>query len=141
MAAQVELFRDEFATYTHDDQRGLIEQRWSSATKSMSEQQFRDGVAKLAYLLEQAHAPNVLVDITVMGHSPSGDFESWRQAQIIPRYNAAGVEKFAFLMPSGAPGTIESGTEPAIEGVATFPTGYFSSRDRALRWFETGTTD
>src|SRR6516164_10582269 len=131
MAAAVELYRDEFATYTHDDQRAVIEQRWSSATKSMSEQQFRDGVARLAHFLEQTRTPNALVDITEMGYSPSTEFEPWRQANIIPRYNAAGVRKFGFLLPAGAPGSVESGKEPAIEGVAKFPTGYFLSRDRA----------
>ena len=136
MAASVELFRDEFATYARDDARGLIEQRWS--TKSMSEQQFRDRIAKLAGLLEQAHVPNVLVDMSEINHSPSGDFESWRQTNIIPRYNAAGVKKFAFLLPASMTGTVENGTEPGVEGSAKFPTGYFHSRERALKWFEDG---
>ena len=136
MAAPVELFSDEFATYTRDDEHKVIEQRWSSATKSMSEQQFRDGVSRLAQFLEQAHFPNALVDITVMGYRPAAEFEPWRQANIIPRYNAAGVKRFGFLMPAGAP-TVETGQQPAVEGsVATFPTGYFASRDRALKWFE-----
>lgn len=108
MAAPVELYRDEFATYTRDDEHNLIEQRWSSATKSMSEQQFRDGVSRLAQFLEESRFSNAFVDITLMGYRPSADFEPWRQANIIPRYNAAGVRKFAFLMPAGAPGTVET---------------------------------
>ena len=139
MANLVELFRDEFATYSRDDEHQVIEQRWSSATKSMSEKQFRDGVARLAGFLEQSRFPNALVDITVMGYRPSADFEPWRQANIITRYNAAGVKRFGFLMPAGAP-TVESGQQPAIEGsVAKFPTGYFASRERALEWFKDGT--
>ena len=136
MAAHVELYRDEFATYTRDADREVIEQRWSSATKSMSEQQFRDGVSRLAHFLEQTHIPSAFVDITEMGYTPSDDFESWRQSNIIPRYNAAGVKKFGFLLPSGAPGSVESGKEPTVEGAAQFPTGYFLSRDRAYEWFE-----
>jgi hypothetical protein len=136
MGAPVELFRDEFSTYSRDDLRGLIEQIWSSATKSMSEQQFRDGVSRLAQFLEQEHIHNVLVDVTKMGHTPSADFEPWRQANIIPRYNAAGVKKFAFLLPPDAPNTVEKGTKPAKEGAANFPFGYFASRDQAFKWFE-----
>src|SRR5215472_16141240 len=136
MVATVELFRDELATYTRDDARGLVEQRWS--TKPMSEQQFRDRISKLAGFLEQAHVPNALVDMSEINHSPSGDFESWRQTNIIPRYNAAGVKKFAFLLPASMTGTVENGTAPAVEGAAAFPTGYFHSRERALQWFEGG---
>ena len=135
MAAPVELYRDEFSTFTRDDQRRLVEQRWTSL--AMSEQQFRDRISKLATFLEQARVPNVLVDMAVISHTPSGDFEEWRQSQIIPRYNAAGVERFAFILPAGVPGTVESGTKPAIEGaVAKFATAYFATRDRALKWFE-----
>jgi len=30
--------------------------------------------------------------------------------------------------------TVESGAEPAPEGPANFPTGWFASRDRAYQW-------
>lgn len=136
MVEPVELFRDQFSTYFRDDLRGLIEQRWSSATKSMTEQQFRDGISRLAQFLEQAHVQNVLVDMIKIEHTPTDDFDSWRQSQIIPRYNAAGVKKFAFLLPPGATGIVENGAKPAVEGVAKFPTGYFASREQALKWFE-----
>jgi len=133
MAAAVELSRDEFSMFTRDDQRQLVELRWTSLT--MSEQQFRERITKLAQFLEQARVPNVLVDMAVISHTPAADFEQWREAEIIPRYNAAGVERFAFILPAGVPGTIESGAKPAIEGaVAKFPTAYFATRERALQW-------
>jgi hypothetical protein len=56
----------------------------------------------------------------------------WRDANIIPRYNKAGVRRFAFLMPEGMPAI---GTPPAVEGPADFPTAYFGSRADALAWF------
>ena len=77
-----------------------------------------------------------LVDMAEIEHTPSDDFEAWRQSQIIPRYNAAGVKKFAFLLPPGAPTTVENGTKPAVEGKANFPTGYFATREQALKWLE-----
>jgi len=48
---------------------------------------------------------------------------------IIPRYNAASVTKFAFLVLAGTPGTVDARGTPAVEGQATFPTGWFSSRE------------
>ena len=136
MAQETELGSDEFATYRRDDRHAELELRWSAATKSMSERQFRAAIERLAELLEQTHTPNVLIDVVEFVHESAPDFEEWRQARIIPRYNAAGVKKFAFLLPADAPNTVEKGVEPAREGTQTFPTGYFNSRERALAWFD-----
>lgn len=57
----------------------------------------------------------------------------WRDEHIIPRYNAAGLRKFAFVMPAGMPAI---GSEPAPEGPADFPTGYFAGRADALSWLK-----
>ncbi len=135
MTAPVKLFSDEFASYFRDDQHRVLELRWSKATKSMSEEQFRNGLKRLAQFLERGRIPNALIDVTNFAHEPSDDFESWRERQIIPRYNSAGVKKFAFLLPPNASATVENGTQPTKEGVANFLTGYFNSRDRALQWF------
>jgi hypothetical protein len=59
----------------------------------------------------------------------------WRDAEIIPRYNEAGVAKFAFIANPGHPGpTVEAGAPPAADGPATFPTGWFKTRKAAYRW-------
>src|SRR5262249_37184994 len=63
---------------------------------------------------------------------------AWRDEKIIPRYSSAGVTKFAFLVPDGAPGTVESGGTPSVEGRASFPTGWFSTRERAYQWLGEG---
>src|SRR5215813_8770323 len=40
-----------------------------------------------------------------------------------------------FLIGEGFPfPTVESGADPAPEGPAAFPTGWFASRDRAYQW-------
>lgn len=128
------LYRDRFAEYYRDPQHAAIVQCWSEETASMSEEQFRAGVERLAELIEREHARNVLVDVVKMGYRPAADFEQWRQTYIIPRYNAADVGKFAFVLPGGVADTVENGVAPAAEGEAKFPTGYFGSRERALAW-------
>jgi hypothetical protein len=57
----------------------------------------------------------MLVDVTRFRHSPGEQVGLWRDEHIIPRYNAAGGRKFAFLVPPRAPGTVENGSEPARE--------------------------
>jgi hypothetical protein len=128
------LHRDEFAEYFHDSQHATIVQVWSEATASMSEEEFRSGVKRLAELIEREKLHNVLVDVARMAYGPRADFEEWRQTNIIPRYNAAGVRKFAFVLPAGATAVVENGVAPAPEGKATFPFGYFGSREAAFAW-------
>lgn len=129
------LYRDEFAEYFRDSQHAAIVQSWSKATASMTEEEFRSGVARLADLIEHEKLHNVLVDVVAMAYQPRADFEKWRQMHIIPRYNAAGVRKFAFVLPDGAAGVVENGVDPKPEGNAQFPFGYFGSREGAFAWF------
>lgn len=60
---------------------------------------------------------------------------AWRDQEIIPRYNAAGASRFAFIVPLGAPGTVREGKRPAREPPGEFPTAYFDDRRDALNWF------
>jgi hypothetical protein len=75
------------------------------------------------------------VDTTEFAHRWADDMMAWRDKEIIPHYNAGGVTKFAFIAGEGVPfPTVESGADPAPDGPATFPTGWFASRDRAYQW-------
>jgi hypothetical protein len=66
----------------------------------------------------------MLRTIRAAGVGSAGD------AHIIPRYGAAGVRKFAFLMPPGFP---NAGKEE-IEGPAIFPTKWFVNPPDAMTW-------
>lgn len=55
----------------------------------------------------------------------------WRDANTIPRFNAAGVRKQALIIPAGYP---PIGAPPAPEGPAQFPTAYFVARAEARVW-------
>lgn len=135
MAAKpVELCHNDNATYYRDEDHHAIELRW--APRAINEVEFRASITRLAELLERERVPNVLVDVSHFSHDSAADFEEWRQAKIIPRYNAAGVKKIAFLLPSGAGQIVENGTLPAPEGAANFLTGYFGSRERVFSWFD-----
>jgi hypothetical protein len=58
----------------------------------------------------------------------------WRNNPIIPRYGSAGVQKFAFHVPAGFPGTIVG--KEVVDGPAIFPTAWFSGRSRAIEWLK-----
>jgi hypothetical protein len=63
--------------------------------------------------------------------SPAKMDGPWCDANIIPRFNAAGLTKFAFHMPDGMP---MIGEPPTPEAPGRFPTGYFGRRQDALDW-------
>ena len=109
----------------------LVELRWYDTTAGMSAERFQDWLATFAAYVERLRRARVLVDGTRFMMDPANLNDAWRDANIIPRYNAAGVRRFAFLFPDGMPAV---GAPPAAEGPAGFPTGYFSRRQEALDW-------
>ena len=109
-----------------------LELRWFPAT--MSDADFKETLGLLAEMGEQHHPQFMIIDATEFHHQFGPGVMEWRDQNIIPRYGAVGVQKFAFLVNPGFPGTVESGAQPAVEGSATFPTGWFSTRERAYQW-------
>jgi hypothetical protein len=77
--------------------------------------------------------PGVL-DVGPRAAAGGGGELAWRDEHIVPLYNQAGVKKFAFLATSRAPATVEKSTEPTPDGPATFPTGWFETRERLYAW-------
>jgi hypothetical protein len=109
----------------------LVELRWFDTTAEMSRGEFQGWLEKFAECVERCRRSRVLVDSTAFRMSPANMDGPWRDANIIPRYNAAGVRKFAFHMPEGMP---MIGRPPANEAPGQFPTGYFGKRQDALDW-------
>ena len=130
MAAEV-LYEDKWGEIIDRSSSGYIEIRWYDATEAMTGDEFNLWLSKFADFVEQKHRPGVLVDSTQFRMPLERMDSSWRDKNIIPRYNTAGVKKFAFLMPPGMPAI---GSPPASEGPGKFPTGYFGRRADALTW-------
>jgi hypothetical protein len=130
-----EVAHTDYGVITHYDEWNTLELKWLPTTKDATEAQARDTMALFADLAEKRKPRFLIVDITEMQHRFADDMMAWRDKEIIPHYNAGGVTKFAFIAGEGVPfPTVESGAEPAPDGPATFPTGWFTSRDRAYQW-------
>jgi hypothetical protein len=131
------------ATHVYEDQWGeiidrpssdLIEVRWFDSTATMSKEQFQKWLSTFADQVARARRQRVLIDGTSFLTNPAFMDGGWRDANIIPRYNAAGVKRFAFHMPAQMPMV---GQPPTREDPGQFPTGYFGSRKDALEWLMT----
>ena len=126
---ETRLFHDRFGILSYNDASGILELRWLS--EAMTDDDFMRWLERFAAAAEQQHVPFLLIDVRAFKHHPGAHTGPWREEHIIPQYNRAGVKKLAFLLPAGA----ALQTEPAPEGAAQFPTGYFDSREQIDRWF------
>ena len=122
----------QYGVITYYDEWNTLELKWLPATKDATEAAARDTMILFAAQTEKLKPQFLIVDTTEFLHRWADDMMTWRDKEIIPRYNAGGPAKFAFITGEGVPfPTVESGADPAPDGPATFPTGWFTSRDRA----------
>jgi hypothetical protein len=125
------VYEDRFGEVIDHANDGYLEIRWYDDTEAMSTTEFQNWVAAFAGEVEHRHRHGILVDLTRFRmHQDDMDGDWWYQ-QIVPRYNAAGVQKFAFL---ALDGTHAIGSAPTRAKGAAFPTAYFARRHEALNW-------
>ena len=130
-ATVTHLYEDRFGEVIDHADDGYLEIRWYDGSEAMSAADFQDWVSAFAGEVENRRRPAILVDVTRFLMDRSGMDDDWWYKQIVPRYNAAGVKKFAFVALDGMPGI---GSPPAPSKGAAFPTGYFAHRQDALDW-------
>ena len=114
-----------------------LELRWLPSTSDATDDDVKGTMVLFADEAVERRPRTLIVDTAAFRHTWGDGMMEWREAEIIPRYNEAGVAKLAFIAGDEFPGpTVESGAEPTPEGTATFPTGWFKSRDAAYQWLE-----
>jgi hypothetical protein len=60
------------------------------------------------------------------------DLGAWRDAEISPLYNSAGIQRFAYILPAGAP---EPPAAPDKKSPGEdFYTRFFATEDAAYGW-------
>ena len=131
-----ELVRNQWASILHYPDDQILELRWLPSDSPVTESAWKAVLALFASEAERVRAPFLLVDSRHFHKEPFGDgVMQWRNDFIIPRYGAAGVQKFGFLEQAGEPSTIEAGGTEVVDGPAIFPTAWFSDRANAEAWF------
>ncbi len=129
--AETTVYEDRWGKIVDHPSEGVLEIRWVDSTAGMTTNDFNQWLTQFAADVTRLGRKLALVDALQFRMPPDRMDGGWRDANIIPRYNKAGVQRFAFVMPSGMP---LIGTPPAPEGPAKFPTGYFGARTDAFAW-------
>jgi hypothetical protein len=129
---------DDWGQLVYYDDWNSLELRWLPSTASAADSNLRTTMELFAHEAVNRRPKTLIDDTTEFRHAWGDGFMQWRNAEIIPLYNQAGVAKFAFIASASFPGpTVETGAAPAPEGPATFPTGWFKSREAAYQWLAT----
>lgn len=127
------IYEDKWGEIIDRPLSGLIEIRWFDTTSTMKGDEFNNWLSVFAGCVEAKKRSGCLVDSVQFKMPMDRINPGWRDANIIPRYNAAGVKRFAFVVPAGMP---LIGAKPKQEGPGNFPTGYFGERAKAVAWIE-----
>jgi hypothetical protein len=127
--------KDQWGQLLFYDEWNCLELKWLPSTADATDTDLRATMAMFAEEAVSRHPRTLIVDTTDFDHAWGDGMMEWRDAEIVPRYNEAGVRKFAFIANPHYPGpTVEAGAVPAPDGPAKFPTGWFETRDAAYQW-------
>lgn len=127
-----ELVRNEWAIIFRD--ADVIELRWLPSTLQMTDGGFMATLCLLAWQAEMLRPQGLLIDAREFRHRFAESVMAWRDTHVVPRYGAAGVRKFGFVMPAGFPDLRREG----VDGPAIFPTKWLATREEALAWLRAG---
>ena len=117
----------------HEAEAGIIALRWTEATTEMNGDDFRQALERFAGLAEKHRPAGLLVDVRRFRHRPASDTGQWRAEHITPRYNRAGVRRFAYLIgPDAPPGATDG--PPTRQAGEDFETGFFNDEAAAKAW-------
>ena len=129
-----ELAASQWGTITYYPQWHTLELTWNPNTRTMGDDGFQETLQLLADQGLKVRPRYMIIDATQFFHTLGEGILTWRDEHIVPLYNEAGVQKFAFLATGAVPRTVEKGGVPAPDGPATFPTAWFETRDRLYAW-------
>lgn len=129
------IYEDAFQRISFDEGRSLLTLTWLERSHSMNYPQFQGSLFIFAGFALDTHPRAALIETRQFGASTAvPDMEAmtkWRDANIIPVYNRAGIKKFAFAHGPGSEVPPNDGAQPPGY---EFPTRHFTSEEDALAW-------
>jgi hypothetical protein len=127
------LNEDSLSKIIFDEDKSLLTMIWKESTKDMIGPHFQGSLYIFGGFAIQKKSKKILIDVRkFLWHPPEYDELTgpWRTKYISPLYNEAGVQKFAFLFPSGAPVPKDEQKWPGDD----FLTKLFTSESEMKEW-------
>jgi hypothetical protein len=122
---------DKYLQVFWDESTGIIGIDWKETTFDMTDEDFKTALTLFAKQVEDKRAPRILIDVSKFHHRPGVAIGEWRLKNISARYNAAGVQRFAFVLSKDS--QIPPMASQSAEG-ELFLTQSFNSYEQAVAW-------
>jgi len=125
------LHEDKYLQVFWDETNRIIGIDWKATTSDMTDEDFKTELTLFAKQVEDKRAPRILINVSKFRHRPGAEMGEWRLKNISTRYNAAGVQRFAFLLSKGSqiPPMVSQPTEGEL-----FLTQSFNDYEQAAVW-------
>ncbi|MDN5199812.1 hypothetical protein QQ008_00520 [Fulvivirgaceae bacterium BMA10] len=130
----MKVYESEFMIINHLPESQTLELIWKEETGNMVDWDFKATLYVYAGFAIEYQVHNLLVHIHHFrfGGAMSDELTTWRDKEVFPKYNEAGVLKFAFW---GDASQLPP-QDPPKSPVANFDTRFFSERADVDAWFE-----
>ena len=132
------IYESRFYNFALCGDTGALVFDWKPETSAITDNDFKEGLSNFAGYGFELCVTKMVVDVRnfMPPHgTPSGEaMGPWRSQVVVPRYNKAGVEKFAYLRNSEGGGPPVGG--PVRHGGEDFETAVFDAEDAMVAWLK-----
>src|SRR5262245_49573644 len=128
----MKIHEDPFFTFEIEPESGILRFLWTEKTANMSDEDFKRALSLYADYASKYRATALLVDIRNFRHKPGPEVGKWRGEVLVPRYEAAGVKGFAYVIGDDVP--MPPNTPSAAARNEPFETRHFRRPEEAEGW-------
>jgi hypothetical protein len=131
----MEVSRRPFYVFDLDEHASLMSFVWTEKSAAMTVDDYKDAIREYARLALEYRVRCALVDLRKFRYRvEDADLPgSWWADEIVPLYNRAGLQKFAFVLPEGEQAPPDE-TPAKAEAGEKFVTKQFGSEQAAISW-------
>jgi len=117
--------------FTFELEPGVLRLVWTEKTANMPDEEFKRALSLYADYALKHRTAGLLVVVRNFRHRPGPEIGKWRSEEIVPRYEAAGVTKFAYVIGADAP---MPAPKSRMEAKEAFETRHFCTTEEAEKW-------
>jgi len=131
---KVRLKENHYISIYNFPEKSILELVWKPTSADIAEEEYKRLVSHWADTVENFHPKSILVDTREHYVAIVPELQLWFVEEIFPKYEASGMEKFAFIMSPDffSQLSIEQTMEEAPN--VSFITKYFPNYEEAFTW-------
>jgi hypothetical protein len=122
---------DSLFTFELQPATGVLRLVWTEKTANMTDEEFKRALSLYADYASKHRTTGLLVDVRNFHHHPGPEIGKWRSEEIVPRYETAGVKKFAYVI---GPDAAMPPPRSRMETKEAFETRHFRTTEDAEKW-------